>query len=177
MFVAVPLTLPLYDGSISVELMLYSVCKNTVLFDNDLWESNQDSTQNDDGTPLLNNIVLTTKMIAVTLVHGKCVTTTNIGYQIMVLGRHQPTNQQPATWLAIVANRVYHPFTLDGYKMKDIEVKHEQLSGNLANDGKQIRLLDGKNGCLVQCPMSCCMVTRGKYRGRTITDTGAQNCL
>ena len=48
--------------------------------------------------------------------------------------------------------------------MKDLKVKCEQTSGQVANDNKHVGLLDGKNGCFVQYPMLCCMVRREQLR-------------
>ena len=101
----------------------------------------------DHGLPPEVAIPLVQQDIQVRLVHAKDNISRIVGYQLLIHGT------------VIATNNLYHPFDILHFKSTELKVWCKQLNGHLANDNKQIGILNGQPSCTVKHPMSCCMVS------------------
>ena len=56
----------------------------------------------------------------------------------------------------VAAYKLFGPLKI---ALADVEIQCRQVSGHLANDGKQVNILTGQGTCRVRFPMACCRVS------------------
>ena len=151
-FLPVPNPPQLTQRKLRVTYLRLAVNESLVKFDDTRTDADEGepgkTIDRDDGLPPEVVIPLNQSDITVRLIHSKNNGSMMVGYQVLIDD------------VVISTLKLYHSFELCGFKPEDIQVSCKQLSGQLANDNKQINILTGQCSCTVKHPMACCMVSK-----------------
>jgi hypothetical protein len=93
---------------------------------------------------------LDARSVKISLVTSESKATLVVGIQFTLM------DAVAATW------KLNQSLELGAMTVADVVASCNQISGHVANDGKQVNILTGQAYCSVGYPMPCCMVSRNE---------------